>query len=144
MDTNLFIKSYKTDGNKVTDIQFYGDWELEIGGEKTQYIDVNAMSHGIAPTGIDYLDTSTATSFKFKNNTGRTVYFRVVYSWAYVGQSVASTVTVANGNTISYSLTSTDERAMPQVGIFSDNLCKNMIGYITFRRGDVPVEITHY
>lgn len=49
MESNLFIKSYKTDGNKVTDIEFNGDWELEIGGEKTQYIDVNAMSHGPAP-----------------------------------------------------------------------------------------------
>jgi hypothetical protein len=144
MEANLLIKSYRAEGNKVKDIQFYGDWELEIGGEKTQYIDVNAMSHGIAPTGIDYLDTSTATSFKFKNNTANTVYFRVIYSWAYAGQTQGTVITVASGNTISFSLTSSDERALPQIGVFSDKKCTRMVGYITFRRGDVPVEITHY
>ena len=32
METNLFIKSAKVDHNKVTDIDFYGDWEIDLGG----------------------------------------------------------------------------------------------------------------
>lgn len=32
MEANLFIKSYRAEGNKVKDIQFYGDWEIDIGG----------------------------------------------------------------------------------------------------------------
>lgn len=31
METNLFIKSYKTEGNKITDLKFYGDMEIDIG-----------------------------------------------------------------------------------------------------------------
>ena len=29
---NLFITSYKTEGNKVVDLQFAGDAEIDIGG----------------------------------------------------------------------------------------------------------------
>ena len=31
METNLFVKSFKAVDNKITDIKFYGDWELELG-----------------------------------------------------------------------------------------------------------------
>lgn len=31
MEANLFIKSYKTEGNKITDLKFYGDMEIDIG-----------------------------------------------------------------------------------------------------------------
>ena len=32
MEANLFIKKYKTEGNKIKDLQFYGDMEVDIGG----------------------------------------------------------------------------------------------------------------
>lgn len=32
METNLFIKSAKVDHNKISDIDFYGDWEIDLGG----------------------------------------------------------------------------------------------------------------
>jgi len=144
MGTNLFIKSYRVEGNKVKDIQFYGDWEIDIGGDGKHYVNVNAITSCCAPTGIDYLDTSTGTSFKFKNNTADTVYFRVIYSWAYVGQTQGTTITVASGNTVSFSLYSSDEKALPLIGVFSDKKCTRMVGYITFRKGEVPVEIEHY
>ena len=32
METNLFIKSAKVDHNKISDINFYGDWEIDLGG----------------------------------------------------------------------------------------------------------------
>ena len=31
METNLFIKSAKVDNNKISDINFYGDWEIDLG-----------------------------------------------------------------------------------------------------------------
>ena len=32
MDANVFIKSVTTEGNTIKDIQFNGDWDLEVGG----------------------------------------------------------------------------------------------------------------
>lgn len=32
METNLFIKSAKIDNSKISDINFYGDWEIDLGG----------------------------------------------------------------------------------------------------------------
>ena len=32
METNLFIKSAKIDNNKISDINLYGDWEIDLGG----------------------------------------------------------------------------------------------------------------
>ena len=32
MEANLFIKSYKAEGNKIKDLQFYGDMEIDVGG----------------------------------------------------------------------------------------------------------------
>ena len=32
METNLFIKSAKVDNNKISDISFYGEWGIDIGG----------------------------------------------------------------------------------------------------------------
>ena len=31
MDANIFIKSVTAEGNKIKDIQFYGDWEINLG-----------------------------------------------------------------------------------------------------------------
>lgn len=31
MEANLFIKSYKAEGNKIKDLQFYGDMEVDVG-----------------------------------------------------------------------------------------------------------------
>ena len=44
MESNLFIKSYKAEGNKITDLQFYGDMEIDIGSgggsEPTYKVDI--------------------------------------------------------------------------------------------------------
>lgn len=48
MESNLFIKSYKAEGNKITDLQFYGDMEIDIGSgggsEPTYNVDVNPVN----------------------------------------------------------------------------------------------------
>lgn len=38
MDANLFIKSYRTEGNKVKEIEFNGDWVIETGGESSEVV----------------------------------------------------------------------------------------------------------
>ena len=35
MEANVFIKSIKTEGNKITDIQFDGDWTIDLAGTGT-------------------------------------------------------------------------------------------------------------
>ena len=32
MDANVFIKSVTVEGNKIKNIQFYGDWNVDLGG----------------------------------------------------------------------------------------------------------------
>lgn len=31
METNLFIKSAKVDSNRISEINFYGDWKIDLG-----------------------------------------------------------------------------------------------------------------
>lgn len=59
MESNLFIKSYKAEGNKITDLQFYGDMEIDIGGgggsEPNHKVDikpVNIMAFNTLPFGL--------------------------------------------------------------------------------------------
>ena len=35
MEANVFIKSIKTEGNKITDIQFDGNWTIDLAGTGT-------------------------------------------------------------------------------------------------------------
>ena len=35
MESNVFIKSVTTEGNKIKDIQFYGDWNIDIAGNNS-------------------------------------------------------------------------------------------------------------
>ena len=68
MESNLFIKSYKTEGNKITDLQFYGDMEIDIGGggssEPTYRVDikpVNILAFNTLPFGL-YIEKTKVTS----------------------------------------------------------------------------------
>ena len=68
MESNLFIKSYKTEGNKITDLQFYGDMEIDIGGggssEPTYKVDVkpvNILAFNTLPFGL-YIEKTKVTS----------------------------------------------------------------------------------
>lgn len=59
METNLFIESYKAEGNKITDLQFYGDMEIDIGSggssKPTYKVDikpVNILAFNTLPFGL--------------------------------------------------------------------------------------------
>ena len=68
MESNLFIKSYKAEGNKITDLQFYGDMEIDIGSgggsEPTYKVDinpVNIMKFNTLPFGL-YIEKTKVTN----------------------------------------------------------------------------------
>ena len=70
MDANIFIKSFKTEGNRITDIKFNGDWNIDItngapdgsgSGGITQTI---PMESNILPFGVYMEAEKTTTQFK--------------------------------------------------------------------------------
>lgn len=66
MESNLFIESYKAEGNKITDLQFYGDMEIDIGSgeEPTHKVDikpVNIMAFNTLPFGL-YIEKTKVSS----------------------------------------------------------------------------------
>lgn len=137
MEANLIIKSFKTDGNKITDLQFAGDVEVDIGG--VQEIDMPCLSHNVAPTGFNYIENgSTATKMYFKNQTGNKIYYSIIDNGS---SSLSQSVKISVNNNSTVSLVPTIEMA---IGLYSDSALKHLIGYIRFKPGDKPVEIEHY
>lgn len=134
---NLFIESYKTEGNKVVDLQFAGDAEIDIGGVRE--VDMPCLTHNVAPTGFNYVvNDSTATKMCFKNQTGNKLYYSIIDNGA---PTPNQSVKVAIFNNCTASLVPTIEMA---IGIYSDSALKHLVGYIRFKPGDKPVEIEHY
>lgn len=134
---NLFIESYKTEGNKVVDLQFAGDAEIDIGGVRE--VDMPCLSHNVAPTGFNYVENgSTATKMYFKNQTGNKIYYSIIDNGS---SSLSQSVKISVNNNSTVSLVPTIEMA---IGLYSDSALKHLIGYIRFKPGDKPVEIEHY
>ena len=137
MEANLIIKSFKTDGNKITDLQFAGDVEVDIGG--VQEIDMPCLSHNVAPTGFNYIENgSTATKMYFKNQTGEKLYYSIIDNGS---SSPNQSTKVGMANNYTASFVPTIEMA---IGLYSDSALKHLVGYIRFKPGDKPVEIEHY
>ena len=134
---NLFITSYKTEGNKVVDLQFAGDAEIDIGGVRE--VDMPCLSHNVAPTGFIYVENgSTETRMYFKNQTGEKLYYSIIDNGA---SNPSQSTKVGMSNNYTASFVPTGEMA---IGLYSDSLLKHLVGYIRFKPGDVPVEIEHY
>ena len=134
---NLFIESYKTEGNKVVDLQFAGDAEIEVGGVRE--IDMPCLTHNVAPTGFNYVvNGSTATKMYFKNQTGNKIYYSIIDNGS---SSLSQSVKISVNNNSTVSFVPTGEMA---IGLYSDSALKHLIGYIRFKPGDKPVEIEHY
>lgn len=75
MESNLFIKSYKAQGKKITDIEFYGDWEINVGSSggpvEVEYETIDMLKSGLLPYGVTMTrrqgSTSAQTVFSFEN-----------------------------------------------------------------------------
>ena len=69
MEANLFIKSYKTEGNKITDLKFYGDMEIDIGEGPVEvevlprYIDTKPLNDNVFPFGTYFKETSSGSGY---------------------------------------------------------------------------------
>ena len=134
---NLFITSYRTEGNKVVDLQFAGDAEIDIGGVRE--VDMPCLTHNVAPTGFNYLENgSTTTKMYFKNQTGNKLYYSIIDNGA---SSPNQATKVGMDNNYTASFVPTIEMA---IGLYSDPTLKHLVGYIRFKPGDKPVEIEHY
>ena len=82
METNLFIKSAKVDNNKISDINFYGDWEIDLGGSDSGEIQVGGGKPFITDTqdSVVSIDSIRASSFSVKRankeiNAGKSFYY---------------------------------------------------------------------
>lgn len=84
MESNLFIKSYKTEGNKITDIKFNGDWEIDVGGPTElvpKYVETRPLNGDLFPYGVTLERSSepvsgggTKFTYKIINNSPWTYY----------------------------------------------------------------------
>lgn len=83
MDANLFIKSYKTEGNKVKEIEFNGDWVIETGGGSSEVVvgTTDGINSGTLADGITATFTianDNVYKVSFWNRTGyRILVYRI-------------------------------------------------------------------
>ena len=83
MDANLFIKSYKTEGNKVKEIEFNGDWVIETGGGSSEVVvgTTDGINSGTLADGITatfYTANDNVYKVRFWNRTGyRILVYRI-------------------------------------------------------------------
>ena len=83
MDANLFIKSYKTEGNKVKEIEFNGDWVIETGGGSSEAVvgTTDGINSGTLADGITATFTTANDNVykvRFWNRTGyRILVYRI-------------------------------------------------------------------
>ena len=83
MDANLFIKSYKTEGNKVKEIEFNGDWVIETGGGSSEAVvgTTDGINSGTLADGItaaSYIANDSVYKVRFWNRIGyRILVYRI-------------------------------------------------------------------
>lgn len=129
METNLIIKSYKAEGNKITDLQFYGDMEIDIGsggGSESNYkVDinpVNIITSDTLPFGLYIEKTKVSAAgyireLKVTNLTKITYRIHMTMNVNHQGGtfdiSPESEVTIAtNGSVISVRVCSSDDLSL--------------------------------
>ena len=82
-EANLFIKSYRMEGDKVKDIDFYGDWVIDAGSAELvpNYIETRPLDGDLFPYGITlerssepYQTTGTTFTYTIRNRSPWTYY----------------------------------------------------------------------
>jgi hypothetical protein len=65
MDANVFIKNVTTEGNKIIDIQFNGDWEIDLGsGTNTEIVVGNGIEFKVDTTD-EFLSKGSGNYIRF-------------------------------------------------------------------------------
>ena len=67
MEANVFIKGITTEGNKITGIQFDGDWEIDLGssgGDTTQIVIGNGIEFKVDTTD-EFLSKGSSNYVRF-------------------------------------------------------------------------------
>lgn len=99
MDTNVFIKDYKSNGNKIVDVNFWGDWELEKSDGVDKHLE--GITGDVIPDGIQvsYSLVNGDKVWSYTNNTGERLY-AIMYNRAYNSSlhSMRTTMNCRNWN----------------------------------------------
>lgn len=112
METNLFIKSAKVDHNKITGIDFYGDWEIDLGsgsGSSGSGILIGDGKNFITDTqdtvlSMRYVNASSfAIKIMYRKLNAGSTYYRVI-STKLKNSDSYSTYTDANYTNYSFDI----------------------------------------
>ena len=71
MEANLFIKNAEVEGNKIKNIEFFGDWEIEMGGDDDEPVEtiLRPVYNEKYPYGRDTLPYHVIESVRTKQQT---------------------------------------------------------------------------
>lgn len=141
MEANIQIKKAEVEGNKVKNLEFYGDWEIDMGGGGTGpiYINcpMNALSANTWKAGLFTVTVDTWTAnehivtLTFNGGHG---YKNASFVELYGSYSKAARTTISNGKSIRIA---TPDKIV--YGIFtggSSGGMETMIGYVFLDASD--------
>ena len=99
MDTNVYIKDYKSNGNKIVDVNFWGDWELEKSDGVDKHLE--GITGDVIPDGVQvsYSLVNGDKVWSYTNNTGKRLY-ALMYNRSYNSSlhSMRTTMNCRNWN----------------------------------------------
>ena len=128
MEANLFIKSYKAEGKKIKDLQFYGDMEIDIGGGPVavEYEYVGDVTSPLLPFGVTWEKNkpdSNHLEVKFVNASDKTYILSA-------RQTVGKNYELGPGSELVLSYNTWREVSQYYYYLFSEDL-KVLTGYIS-------------
>ena len=127
METNLFVKNYKADGNAIKDISFYGDWEIDIGGGPVdvEYEYVGAIESPLLPYGVT-MEKERVDTIHLKvtihNNSDKDYYLRIM-------TTVGNSYLLAPDTSVSTTFTTRNDYSSNYFYLLSKDL-KVITGYV--------------
>ena len=96
MESNVFIKSVTTEGNKIKNIQFYGDWTIDIAGISYEELEAIEDTTGWKK---DHYNRYGAYYFPGEEVPDREDFFIIVFTYTGTGDSRVLTFKYGKGLT---------------------------------------------
>lgn len=139
MEANLFIKNAKLEGNKVKEIEFFGDWEIDTSQDRDIFI--KSLTRNVLPEDITLVTPTYGRRFRFKNNSAnKTYYIRFLDA---TNTNITTTITTFSPG-YSAQIANLYQGDSASMFVFSDAKCQNAVGYIKFAYGDTNIDVEHY
>jgi hypothetical protein len=102
MEANVFIKNVTTEGNKIKNIRFYGDWTIDIGGISYEELEAIEDTTGWKK---DYASRYGAYYFPGEEVPNRDDFFILVFTYTGTGDSRVLTFKYGKGLTYTQATT---------------------------------------